>query len=59
MKFGGNTKNVHWLSKNTEPIFSGQIGAIFKSLSISPTFYGQLLRQNPFAKKLQNQIVST
>jgi hypothetical protein len=24
------------------------------SLSISPTFYSQLLRQNPFAKKLQN-----
>jgi hypothetical protein len=28
-------------------------------LSISPTFYEQLLRQNPFAKKLQTQIVST
>jgi hypothetical protein len=27
--------------------------------SISPTFYAQLLRQNPFAKKLQTQIVST
>jgi hypothetical protein len=28
-------------------------------VSISPTFYEQLLRQNPFAKKLQTQIVST
>jgi len=28
-------------------------------VSISPTFYEQLLRQNPFAKKLQAQIVST
>jgi hypothetical protein len=27
-------------------------------VSISPTFYEQLLRQNPFAKKLQAQIVS-
>ncbi len=38
---------------------------IFKQLicgdlvSISPTFYEQLLCQNPFAKKLQTQIVST
>ena len=28
-------------------------------VSISPTFYEQLLRQSPFAKKLQTQIVST
>jgi hypothetical protein len=28
-------------------------------VSISPTFYERLLRQNPFAKKLQTQIVST
>ncbi len=28
-------------------------------VSISPTFYEQLLRQIPFAKKLQTQIVST
>jgi hypothetical protein len=28
-------------------------------VSISPTFYEQLWRQNPFAKKLQTQIVST
>jgi len=27
--------------------------------SISPRFYEELLRQNPFAKKLQTQIVST
>ncbi len=31
----------------------------FSMLPISPTFYDQLLRQNPFAKKLQTQIVST
>jgi len=28
-------------------------------VSISQTFYEQLLRQNPFAKKLQTLIVST
>jgi hypothetical protein len=28
-------------------------------VSISPTFYEQLLRQNPFAKKIQTQIAST
>jgi hypothetical protein len=28
-------------------------------VSISPTFYEQLLRQNPFAKNLPTQIVST
>jgi hypothetical protein len=28
-------------------------------VSISPSFCEQLLRQNPFAKKLQTQIVST
>jgi hypothetical protein len=28
-------------------------------VSISSTFYELLLRQNPFAKKLQTQIVST
>jgi hypothetical protein len=28
-------------------------------VSISPTFYEQLLHQNPFAKKLETQIVST
>ncbi len=27
-------------------------------VSISPTFYEQLLRPNPFAKKIQTQIVS-
>jgi hypothetical protein len=27
-------------------------------MSISPTFYEQLLRQNPCAKKLQTQIIS-
>ncbi len=32
-----------------------QIGQV----SISLTFYEQLLRQNPFVKKLQTQIVST
>jgi hypothetical protein len=33
--------------------------AFFILVSISPTFYEQLLCQNPFAKKLQIQIVST
>ena len=33
--------------------------ALAALVSISPTFYKQLLRQNPFAKKLQTQIVST
>ncbi len=28
-------------------------------VSISPTFYVQLLHQNPFAKKVQTQIIST
>jgi hypothetical protein len=28
-------------------------------VSISPTFYEQLLHQNPLAKKIQTQIVST
>jgi len=28
-------------------------------VSISPTFYEQLLRKNPFTEKLQTQIVST
>jgi hypothetical protein len=28
-------------------------------VAISPTFYEQLLCQNPFAKKLQTQILST
>jgi hypothetical protein len=28
-------------------------------VAISPTFYEQLLRQNPFAEKLQTQIVCT
>ena len=35
------------------------IKKVQKPVSISPTFYEQLLRQNPFAKKLQTQIVST
>jgi hypothetical protein len=39
-----NKQKVSW--------FEGQV-------SISPTFYEQLLRQNPFAKKLQTQILST
>jgi hypothetical protein len=42
-------------------MFAVAIGTIISSslVSISPTFYEQLLRQNPFAKKLQTQIVST
>jgi hypothetical protein len=30
----------------------------YRQVSISPTFYEQLLRQNPYAKTLQTQIVS-
>jgi hypothetical protein len=33
--------------------------SLANQVSISPTFYELLLRQNPFAKKLQTQIVST
>ncbi len=33
--------------------------ATWNKLSISPTFYEQLLHQNPFAKKLQTQIGGT
>jgi hypothetical protein len=33
--------------------------ALAALVSISPTFYHQLLCQNPFAKKLRAQIVST
>jgi hypothetical protein len=36
-----------------------KVGTSTHLVSISPTFYEQLLRQNPFAKKLQTQIVST
>jgi hypothetical protein len=34
-------------------------GSDSAQVSISPTFYEQLLRQNPFGKKLQTQIAST
>ncbi len=32
---------------------------VIKLVSISPTFYDQLLHQNPFATKLQTYIVSS
>jgi hypothetical protein len=35
------------------------LGSFGSRVSISPKFYEQLLRQNPFAKKLQTQILST
>ncbi len=38
---------------------SGASAVHFTQVSISPTFYEQLLRQDPFAKKIQTQIVST
>jgi hypothetical protein len=48
------------------PLFYDQIyfcgstkAALLHLVTISPTFYEQLLRQNPFAKKLETQIVST
>jgi hypothetical protein len=48
---------------STKPRLIDALGRAYRMqidlLSISPTFYEQLLRQNPFAKKLQTQIVST
>jgi hypothetical protein len=35
------------------------LGSFGSRVSISPTFYEQLLCQNPFAKKLQTKIQST
>jgi hypothetical protein len=44
--------------ENLEEIY--RVSVCFSALSsISPTIYEQLLRQNPFAKKLQTLIVST
>jgi len=41
-------------------INGGKSGASFcTQVSILETFYEQLMRPNPFAKKLQTQIVST
>jgi hypothetical protein len=44
-------------------IVSGKTHVLYKFnvvlVSISPTFYEQLLRQNPFTKKLQTKILST
>jgi hypothetical protein len=45
---------MHWLFAQ---IIS--LASLASQLSISPTFCEQLLRQNPLAKKLQTQIVST
>jgi len=41
------------------PNFGEKSPNLVTLVSISPTFYEQLLRQNPFAKKLETQIVST
>jgi hypothetical protein len=49
--YGGFCK-LHSLVRRDFLASGGQV-------SISPTFYEQLLRQNPFAKKLETQIVST
>jgi hypothetical protein len=35
------------------------VAELTTQVSISPTFYAQLLRQNTFTKKCQTQIVST
>jgi hypothetical protein len=40
-------------------IWAKSAASLCHQVSISPTFYEQLLRQNPFAKKLQTQILST
>jgi hypothetical protein len=37
---------------------SSKVLALTTLVSLSPTFYEQLSRQNPFAKILQTQIVS-
>jgi hypothetical protein len=45
-------------SQNLDQLIDSKL--YFENLvSISPTFYEQLLHQNPFAKKLETQIVST
>jgi hypothetical protein len=50
------TRIVFHLSR----IYTGDHALLIATLvPISPTFYEQLLRQNPFAKKLPTQIVST
>jgi hypothetical protein len=52
-----NTKTVKFSLKPFSTFLSPDKGSIL--VSISPTFYEQLLRQNPVAKKLETQIVST
>jgi hypothetical protein len=49
--------NQLWCLKNEQHLNMDNI--FDHQVSISPTFYEQLLRQNPFAKKLETQIVST
>jgi len=48
----------HWQHSN-EPSHFSLLNATLQSVAllvlISPTFYKQLLRQNPFTKKLQTQ----
>jgi hypothetical protein len=43
----------------TFDLVTKKVVSLAYQVSISPTFYEQLLRQNPSAKKLQAQIVST
>jgi hypothetical protein len=47
------------VTKTVYELLAPKAGAFVLLGSISPTFYEQLLCQNPFAKKLQTQIVST
>jgi hypothetical protein len=54
-RLDSNPQTYHWLS-NALPTM---LPLLTRGLvSKSPTFYEQLLRQNPFVKKLQTQIVS-
>jgi hypothetical protein len=48
-----------WASPMKSILEKFAVSALLVLVSISPTFYEQLLHQNPFAKKLQTQIVST
>jgi hypothetical protein len=51
-------RNVEPRQNGYEPSKSNARTRVIQ-VSISPTFYEQLLCQNPFTKKLQTQIVST
>ncbi len=53
-----NLHNLKLTTMNDPTMMQSGLG-MGNQVSISPIFYEQLLHQNPFAKKLQTQIVST